>query len=124
MSVTVALASIIGSFLLYIQYLFSAFHVIHTTPVRYATCTRLNHGYVGTWANDVAIQTDKEAPPFALTQTNHHINHIVVLFSMYNVWGCTCINVSGMHVALIVRLLCDIRTVCIWKGRNTLHTRE
>ncbi|KAI0212542.1 hypothetical protein LSAT2_002535 [Lamellibrachia satsuma] len=45
--------------------------------LRYTKHTRLNHGYVGRLAKDGATQTDTEAPPPALTQTNHHINHIL-----------------------------------------------
>ena len=37
--------------------LYPAFPVKDNEAVRYATCTRLNHGYIGTWVKDVAVQT-------------------------------------------------------------------
>ena len=36
---------------------YPTFPVKDNEAVRYATCTRLNHGYIGTWVKDVAVQT-------------------------------------------------------------------
>ena len=55
MSVIAALASNFAMSLLYIMYLFSYFLVKDTEAVQYAMRARLSSGYVGTWANDVAI---------------------------------------------------------------------
>ena len=74
---------------------FSAFPVKDTEAVQYAKRTRLSHCYVGTWAKDAATQTDTEAPPPALTQTNHYIHHIVIVFL---ITICGDVHVKGMHV--------------------------
>ena len=55
MSVIAALAYNFAISLLYNMYLFSSFVVKVTEAVQYATRARLSSGYVGAWANDVAI---------------------------------------------------------------------
>ena len=59
---------------------FSALSVKDIEAVLYTTHTSLDHAYAETWAMDGATESDAEAPPPALTQTNCHINHIVVVF--------------------------------------------
>ena len=67
------------------------------------------------YAEDVATQANTETLPPALTQKNHLINHTVVVFL-----NTICTNVSGIHVALIVRLLCDIRDWMFVSGKGEL----